>query len=133
MREETEISTTTGFHSIRHQDEILDDEVGKNVESDVCGHSDIKTKFYFYITSLVIAMSILIAVHVIAFVTIYLFDHCFNISLQVRSFIFTKNVYSVSETIFGFLVVQQNGVSSLHHSGAAVTMDITDQPRNRPR
>ena len=91
MREETEISyTTTGCHSIRHQDGILDDEVDKNAESDVCGHSDIKTKFYFYITSLVIAMSILIAVHVIAFVTIYLFDHCFNISLQVRSFIFTK-------------------------------------------
>ena len=78
MREETEISTTTGFHSFRHQDEILDDEVDKNAESDVCGRSDIKTKFYFYITSLVIVMTILMTVHVIAFVIIYLYDHFYE-------------------------------------------------------
>ena len=80
--------TTTGYRDMQHQGSVSDDE--ENTTADVSVNSDIKTKFYFYITSLVIAMSILIAVHVIAFVTIYLFDHCFNISLQVRSFIFTK-------------------------------------------
>ena len=84
MRVETEITntnTTSGYWSIKHQDEILDDGDNENAKFNVSVHSDIKTKFYFYITSLVIAMLILIAVHVIAFVSIYLFDYYFNISL----------------------------------------------------
>ena len=31
------------------------------------------------------------------------------------------------------LFLQKTGDSSVHQTGAAVTMDITDQPRNRPR
>ena len=68
--------TPTGYRDMQYQDSVLDDE--ENTTADVSVNSDIKTKFYFYITSLVIVMTVLMTVHVIAFVIIYLYDHFYE-------------------------------------------------------
>ena len=68
--------TTTGYRDMQYQDSVLDDE--ENAAADVSVNSDIKTNFYFYIASLVIVMTILMTVHVIAFVIIYLYDHFYK-------------------------------------------------------
>ena len=75
MRRETKM-TTAGYRDMQYQDSVFDDE--ENTTADVSVNSDIKTNFYFYISSLVIVMTILMTVHVIAFVIIYLYDHFYE-------------------------------------------------------
>ena len=92
MKGETKMTTTTtGYHGhdMQYQDGVFNDD--ENTTANVSVNSDIKTKFYFYIASLVIVMTILMTVHVIAFVIIYLYDQFYK-----KIFLYTGGTGGVS-------------------------------------